>query len=174
MSTYRSKKYSFEKEFGIFFPLFSLLLLKCLLFFVLFVRWLLTCPFLEQKRVHTYWTVEHLCDISFTLSNYISRRERYYALLLFSLFSTKGGNKRSFRGEWCLLLRGMKKSFSFARAPESKSFNGKNDVYRKEEIKKNKIHSRMIDPTHTENTRRTSSYLRVTSLLETVAFKRTD
>lgn len=33
----------------------------------------------------------------------------------------------------------------------------------------------MIDPTHAENTlRRTSSYLRVTSLLETVAFKRTD
>lgn len=34
----------------------------------------------------------------------------------------------------------------------------------------------MNDPTHAENTlrRRTSSYLRVTSLLETVAFKRTD
>ena len=37
------------------------------------------------------------------------------------------------------------------------------------------MHSRTIDPTHAENTRRrTSSYLRVTSLLETVAFKRTD
>ena len=70
------------------------------------------------------------------------------------------------RNEDVVLLR--------ARAPESiRAFNnGKNDVYRKEE-KRTKW---MNDPTHAENTlrRRTSSYLRVTSLLETVAFKRTD
>ena len=116
VSTCRSKKYSFEKERN-FFSSLLLFFFACLLFFSSSWRWLLTCPFLEQKRVHTYWTVEH-CDISFNLSNYISR-ERYYTLLLFSLFSTKGGNKRSFHGEWCFMARGMKKSFFFARAPKS-------------------------------------------------------
>ena len=52
----------------------------------------MTCPFLEQKRVHTYWTVEH-CDISLTLSNYISR-ERYYALLLLTLFDERREQKK--------------------------------------------------------------------------------
>ena len=37
-------------------------------------------------------------------------------LYSYSLFSTKGGNKRSFHGEWCLLARGMKKASGFARA----------------------------------------------------------
>jgi len=105
--------------------------------FVLLVKMeLLTCPFLEQKRVHTSWKVEH-CDISPPIFPiiYLAKENILYSL---TLFSTKGGNKRSFHGGRCSTARGMKKSSGFARARDRIRF-GKNDASRKEEIKKNKI-----------------------------------
>ena len=95
-------------------------------------------------------------------------------LYLLSLFDERREQKKLSRRMVFVVERNEDVVLLRARAPESiRAFNnGKNDVYRKEE-KRTKW---MNDPTHAENTlrRRTSSYLRVTSLLETVAFKRTD
>lgn len=98
MSTQKSKKYdSFEKERNFFSSLFSSSSSSkvFVVFCPLRVRWLLTCPFLEQKRVHTHWTVEHSRDISLSLFPIISRRERYHTLFTLS-FRRKEGTKEAF------------------------------------------------------------------------------
>ena len=88
------------------------------------MRWLLTCPFLEQKRVHTYWTVEHSCDISlslFPIIYYLVAKDTI--LYLLSLFDERREQKKLSRrmvfvverNEDVVLLRARARPKAFAR-----------------------------------------------------------
>lgn len=109
------------KKNEIFFPLFSLLLLRVFVVFCpLRVRWLLTCPFLEQKRVHTYWTVEHSCDISlslFPIIYYLVAKDTI--LYLLSLFDERREQKKLSRRMVFVVERNEEVVLLRARAPES-------------------------------------------------------
>ena len=99
-------------------------------------RRLLTCPFLEQKRVHI-WTVEHSRDISLSLFPIIYLVAKDTILYLLSLFDERREQKKLSRRMVFVVERNEDVVLLRARAPESiRAFNGKNDVYRKEEIKK--------------------------------------
>lgn len=108
------------KKNEIFFPLFSLLLLRVFVVFCpLRVRWLLTCPFLEQKRVHTYWTVEHSCDISLSLFPIIYLVAKDTILYLLSLFDERREQKKLSRRMVFVVERNEEVVLLRARAPES-------------------------------------------------------
>jgi hypothetical protein len=124
VSTQKSKKYdSFEKERNFFSSLFSSSSSSSKVFVVfcpLRVRWLLTCPFLEQKRVHTYWTVEHSCDISlslFPIIYYLVAKDTI--LYLLSLFDERREQKKHSRRMVFVVERNEEVVLLRARAPES-------------------------------------------------------
>jgi len=135
----RVKNTTALKKNEIFFPLFSLLLLqKCLLFFVLFAP----CD--------GCWRVLFWSKNVFTLIGQLSTRvislfhsfQLYLVakdtiLYLLSLFDERREQKKLSRRMVFVVERNEDVVLLRARAPESiRAFNGKNDVYRKEEIKK--------------------------------------
>jgi hypothetical protein len=122
VSTQKSKKYdSFEKERNFFSSLFSSSSSSkvFVVFCPLRVRWLLTCPFLEQKRVHTYWTVEHSCDISLSLFPIIYLVAKDTILYLLSLFDERREQKKLSRRMVFVVERNEEVVLLRARAPES-------------------------------------------------------
>ena len=89
-------------------------------------RGLLTCPFLEQKRVHTSWTVEHSCDISLSRFPIIYLVAKDTILYLLSLFDERREQKKLSRrmvfvverNEDVVLLRARARPKAFARVME--------------------------------------------------------
>lgn len=92
----------------------------------------------------TFWTVEHSRDISLSLFPIIYLVAKDTILYLLSLFDERREQKKLSRRMVFVVERNEDVVLLRARAPESiRAFNGKNDVYRKEErLKKNKMDDR--------------------------------
>ena len=80
---------------------------------------MLTCPFLEQKRVHTSWTVEHSCDISLSRFPIIYLVAKDTILYLLSLFDERREQKKLSRRTVFVVERNEEVVLLRARAPES-------------------------------------------------------